>query len=86
VAVDYIKNNRAEFEGWLAYPSDREVGDDDFFYQYCESMRTEGQQGDELMLKAAALGLDKTMMRKKTHKSVHTPCTSDLILFTQGSR
>ena len=57
VAVDYIKNNRAEFEGWLAYPSDREVGDDDFFYQYCESMRTEGQQGDELMLKAAALGL-----------------------------
>ena len=57
VAVDYIKNNRAEFEGWLPYPSDREVGDDDFFYQYCESMRTEGEQGDELMLKAAALGL-----------------------------
>jgi hypothetical protein len=29
VAVDYMKSNRAEFEGWLAYPSDREVGDDD---------------------------------------------------------
>jgi hypothetical protein len=56
VAVDYIKNNRAEFEGWLAYPSDRDF-DDDFFYRYCESMRTEGEQGDALMLKAAALGL-----------------------------
>ncbi len=64
VVVNYIKNNRAEFEGWLSYtkteieegsscmflgladqildqfegwltyPSDREFGDDDFFYKY----------------------------------------------------
>jgi hypothetical protein len=57
VTVDYIKSNRTEFEGWLSYPSDRDFGDDDFFYRYCENIRTEGQQGDALMLKAAALGL-----------------------------
>jgi len=55
VAVDYMKSNRAEFEGWLV--SDRDFGDDNFFNWYCESMRTEGRQGDALMLKAAALGL-----------------------------
>ena len=51
VAVDYMESNRAEFECWLV--SDR----DNFFNWYCESMRTEGRQGDALMLKAAALGL-----------------------------
>ena len=51
VAVDYMERNRAEFECWLV--SDR----DNFFNWYCESMRTEGRQGDALMLKAAALGL-----------------------------
>jgi len=58
VVVDYIKSNRAEFEGWLVYPSDQDFGDDDFFYRYCESMRTKGQKGDSLILKAAALGLE----------------------------
>ena len=29
VAVDYMKSNRAEFEGWLV--SDRDFGDDNFF-------------------------------------------------------
>jgi hypothetical protein len=45
-----MERNRAEFECWL-------VRDRDNFFHYCKSMRTEGRQGDELMLKAAALGL-----------------------------
>ena len=53
VAVDYMERNRAEFECWLV----RDVRDRDNFFNYCKSMRTEGRQGDELMLKATALGL-----------------------------
>ncbi len=51
VTVDYVLRNREEFEGWFWQTGDH------VFVNYWRHMWKEGRQGDDLILKTAALGL-----------------------------